>query len=84
MPHDCACRLMISRFVALSSTTSSRFPASWGWLPSNGARVGASASAAVNSMWKADPLPSSLSTHSLPPISSTRRFEIARPRPVPP
>ena len=35
-------------------------------------------------MWKVDPLPSSLSTHIVPPISSTRRFEIASPSPVPP
>ena len=34
--------------------------------------------------WNVDPLPTSLSAHSSPPISSTRRFEIARPSPVPP
>ena len=35
-------------------------------------------------MWNVDPLPSSLSTHIVPPMSSTMRLEIARPSPVPP
>ena len=35
-------------------------------------------------MRKVEPLPSSLSTEIVPPISSTRRLEMARPSPVPP
>ena len=35
-------------------------------------------------MRKVEPLPCSLSTEIVPPISSTRRFEMARPSPVPP
>ena len=34
--------------------------------------------------WNTEPLPSSDSTHSLPPCISTMRREIERPRPVPP
>ena len=35
-------------------------------------------------MRKVEPFFCSLSTEIVPPIRSTRRFEIARPRPVPP
>ena len=47
-------------------------------------RVGSSAGSAVSAMRNVEPLPSSLSARMVPPISSTRRFEIARPSPVPP
>ena len=43
-----------------------------------------SAGSAVSSMWNVDPFPASLSAQIVPPISSTSRFEIARPSPVPP
>ena len=34
--------------------------------------------------WNVVPVPSSLSAHTLPPIISTRRWEIVSPSPVPP
>ena len=44
------------------------------------------ASRVASVTWKTLPLPGtpSLSAHIVPPIASARRFEIARPRPVPP
>src|SRR5829696_8419725 len=80
--HDSARRLTISRFVALSSTSSRRLPASGA--SSCAGRGGAAASRARISNWNVEPEPSSLSTESVPPIRSASRFEIARPSPVPP
>jgi hypothetical protein len=45
---------------------------------------GASTASIGSSNQKELPFPGALSSSSLPPISSTRRREIARPRPVPP
>jgi hypothetical protein len=82
--HDRACRLTISRFVALSSTTRSRLPLSASSPSGEPVSAGISAASAVTAMWNVDPVPSSLSTHIVPPISSISRFDMARPSPVPP
>ncbi len=84
MPHERACRVTISRFVALSSTTRMRLPASCGSPSSSGIGLGTSAAVTGSEMRKVEPLPCSLSTEIVPPISSTRRLEMARPSPVPP
>ena len=64
--------------------TSKRLPASCGCgVCQAGGAVAAAARAGIVK-WNVAPLPASLSTQILPPISSARRLQIARPSPVPP
>ena len=72
-----------ARLVALSSTMSTRRPASAALRGGGLARPqSASRKRAVNQ--KVEPLPGSLSTPISPPICSTSCLQIASPRPVPP
>mmetsp|Transcript_893 Transcript_893/g.2107 ORF Transcript_893/g.2107 Transcript_893/m.2107 type:complete len:204 (-) Transcript_893:933-1544(-) len=87
MPHLPACSARMRRLVALSSTTSMRRPLSAGCAPIRSRRgPGARAAACSGSVkQKRQPWPGpALSAHSRPPISSTSRRLMARPRPVPP
>ncbi len=86
MPQDANRRFRISRLVALSSTTRTRTPFRL-------ARAGISFGLFIElSDWifnltvnqKSDPLPTTLSTPTVPPINSASCFEMANPRPVPP
>ena len=75
-----------SRFVSLSSTISRRLPARGACVPRD-APPGSPVTAAGTSIvkWKLLPCPGpALSSHIEPPMSSTSRLLIARPRPVPP
>ena len=81
-PHALSWTVSTSRFVALSSTTST-------WLPRISA-VGSAATGAASSFGNrslnenSEPRPSALTRPISPPISSTSRFEMASPSPVPP
>ena len=80
MPRSAS--IMISRAAALSSTTSTRRRES-----SSGRslrRAPAEASASHTVKWKEVPAPTSLTRPICPPMSSTSRFEMVSPRPVPP
>ena len=72
------------RFVALSSTISTRLPASCDGLRPLEGPGGRGGGLGLDVKWKVDPLPDSLSTHIVPPIRSASRLLIARPSPVPP
>ena len=87
MPQRAVCSIRILRFVALSSTTSKRLPASAGCSPTKlrWLAVGSSAYGARIVKRKVEPRPGpALPTHIVPPISSARRLLMARPSPVPP
>ncbi len=87
IPHFAICKESTLRLVALSSTISTRRPASAGCWPvkSRRLRCGSSTTGARIVKWNVDPLPSpSLVTHMLPPINSASRLLMASPRPVPP
>ncbi len=80
-------RASTSRAVALSSTTSARSGAAVGTGDGAAAAAGsASAGASGSVMRKRNRLPSpgTLESASSPPIRATRRWLMARPRPVPP
>ena len=88
IPHLAVWATRIRRFVALSSTISTVRPDRSA--STRGERAGVTASDAATGMrtrrWKVLPSPATpvLSAVSEPSISSARRREIARPRPVPP
>ena len=89
-PSSASARSTRSRFIALSSTTSTCAPASRGPVATTaGAGTGAATAAAAtrssgSSNQKQLPSPGWLSAPMVPPISSTRRLQIDRPSPVPP
>src|SRR5579872_5869474 len=84
MPHCEAWLVRMRHAVGLSSTTNKRKSASLGWRVSNG-DFAASVDAGNGTVkWNVEPFLGMLSTHILPPINSTRRLLMARPRPVPP
>ena len=72
------------RFVALSSTTSTRSPSSALGFVTGARRPAAWGWSKVASKKNVLPRPSVLSTQRWPPMSSTSRKAIARPSPVPP
>ena len=74
-----------SRFAGLSSTASTRRPASTSRssVPIFAAARAVQGSAGISNQ-KVDPCPSRVSTPISPPIASTRPLQIARPSPVPP
>ena len=75
------------RFVALSSTTSTRLPSNAGCIPTNSRCLacGNSPIGATTLKKNVEPLPTpSLRAHIRPPISSLSRLLMARPSPVPP
>ena len=72
------------RFVALSSTTSTRSPRRRAGRPDAAARDGPVATPKRAEKRNREPRPGSLSTVMRPPMSSTSWAEIERPRPVPP
>ena len=89
-PSSVNTRSIRSRFMALSSTTSMCAPVRRG--PNEGGS-GMAANASLSPwspLWKGNsnqkvlPWPSSLWTPISPPISSTKRLQIDKPRPVPP
>ena len=81
-PLPASWRSTICRFVALSSTTSTRRPSR---APGAGAGGGGAAEGPTRTENEnVEPSPGTLSTETAPPMSSASRFEIARPRPVPP
>ncbi len=74
-----------SRFTATSSTSNRRSGASRAGASAGSASTGsASARGRVSSNQKVAPSPGVLSQPRVPPISSTMRLQMARPRPVPP
>ena len=75
-------RTKIRRFTTLSSTTTTRKPASCDTSAGNSA-VSVSGSRRITK-WNSLPCPTSLSTHKRPARASTRRLEMVKPRPVPP
>ena len=83
IPHPRTCLERISRFVALSSTTSTRNPRS---SPSSVGRrrLCSGPTSARIVTWKVEPAPTVLSAHIPPPIRSASRLLMARPSPVPP
>ena len=81
MPQPSACRCSPVRLMAESSTISTRSPLR---SLAGGSAAGIGASGSCSSNQNVEPAPGVLSTPIRPPISSTRRLEIARPRPVPP
>ena len=84
MPQSPSCSSRISRFVSLSSTTSTRRPRSTAGSNPCGRRGVPVARANVAVKVKVLPSPTSLVTWIRPPSASTSCHEIARPRPVPP
>jgi len=82
MPHEPACLTRMCRFVSLSSTMSTRRPASCEGSARSYGRTGAGADSASIVKWKVDPSPTVLSTHIDPPISSASRLLMASPSPV--
>ena len=81
MPHPSVCHCSPVRLMAESSTISTRSPLR---SLAGGSARGTGASGSRSSNQNVDPAPGVLSTPIRPPINSTRRLEIARPRPVPP
>ena len=79
MPQALSWRDRIQRLAWLSSTTRARFACSAAAISSSVA-AGSSARGARIVKWNVEPAPTSLSTHRRPPIRSTSRIEIARPR----
>ena len=84
IPQFCACSVRMRRFVSLSSTIRMRRPESEGCALRCQIRAWVGTEAAVIVKEKVEPSPGTLSTHIVPPINSASRFEMARPRPVPP
>ncbi len=84
IPHDSVWSVRICRFVPLSSTTRTRRPVSCGTGPPRKTGRAPSVASARIVKEKVDPFPTSLTTSTAPPISSTSRLLIVRPRPVPP
>ncbi len=82
IPHESAWSASTRRFVALSSTISSRRPARSSRLLSPCSSAGAAPATTVK--WNSLPAPGSDCTQIRPPIISTRRLLIVSPRPVPP
>ena len=72
------------RFVALSSTTSTRIPWRHGGSGGGGSGCAGSARPSRSVKWNWLPCPGSLSTQIRPSIISTRREAMASPSPVPP
>ncbi len=75
---------MIRRLVALSSTTSSVRPCNAGGNAACQGRGFDPTASGTIVKWNVEPLPTSLSTHMRPPISSASSLLMASPRPVPP
>jgi hypothetical protein len=82
MPCTATWRSRMARLVALSSTIRADTPRSDSRSTGGGASSGRASRWAVNQ--KVLPAPRVLSTPMDPPMTSTSRFEMARPRPVPP
>ncbi len=82
-PQYPSCCFRICRLVALSSTTSTRRPASRAGGTGTAVASGACRSKRTVNQ-KVLPRPGRLSTSIAPPMSETSRFEMARPSPVPP
>ncbi len=87
IPQPCDISSSTRRLVSLSSTIRTRRPAS-GTAGSSAATTGAVAPGAATAKravkWNVLPWPGVLSTHTRPPIFSTRCRVMVRPRPVPP
>ena len=84
IPHLRVCRVRMRQLVGLSSTISRRRSASCGCGPSSASGGASGAACKGRVKWKVEPFCGTLSTHILPPINSTSRLLMARPRPVPP
>ena len=82
IPHEPSCSRRIRRFVALSSTISTRKPASSAGFGRSVA--GFACLPRRSSNQKVLPTSTSLSTPTRPPMSSTSCLTIASPKPVPP
>ena len=84
MSHAVSWLTRISRLVALSSTTSTRMPASE--VETDGGELRRTPGTEANGKANQNrlPIPASLSTPIRPPMPSTSRCEMARPRPEPP
>jgi hypothetical protein len=86
IPHLPVCSARMRRLVALSSTTSTRLPASSGCVPtkSRGASVDRRARRHDRERERRAFAGTVARAHMRPPMSSARRLLIARPSPVPP